>query len=204
MNSVSTSSWDQQAYAVPHRAAPKRNPQPQVVRDDWDDDDDEEEEDNTKVWDEANQKVPMPELIISPSSHTGQRIVPPQPAAFQPTLRILKRPSPSPSASTSTTSLSSSQTRSTLAEREAQYQEARNRIFGDKREEYIPSPAQEGDETLLGNKGHKTLRRAVGVVRDPLGPSDLTSQDKNGPSKGFSERRRGKKQADDTPLITRT
>ncbi|KAF8839286.1 hypothetical protein BDN67DRAFT_970342 [Paxillus ammoniavirescens] len=142
----------------------------------------------------------MPELIISPAS-TGQTVLPSPPAAFQSTLRILKRPSPSQSASASSTSLSLAQTRSTFAEREAQYQEARNRIFGEKTAGRGTTPGQErlGDErtTMGGDMGERIpSRSAVTVVRDPLGPSFESSiQDKGQPAKGFRDRRSGGKQA---------
>jgi len=187
--------WDQPAYTTLHTRPAQA---PRVVRDDWDDDDEgEEEQDSAKIWEAANNKAPMPELIISPAS-TGQTVLPSPPAAFQPTLRILKRPSPSQSASS--TSFSLAQTRSTFAEREAQYQEARNRIFGEKTAGRGTPPGQErlGDErtALGGDMGEKSaLRSAVTVVRDPLGPSFESSiQDKGQPAKGFRDRRSGGKQ----------
>ncbi|KIK93023.1 hypothetical protein PAXRUDRAFT_829408 [Paxillus rubicundulus Ve08.2h10] len=190
-----------QTYATLHHPPVQAGlkPQPPVVRDDWDEDDDgEEEQDNAKIWEAANNKTPMPELIISPAS-TGQTILPSPPAAFQPTLRILKRPSPSQSTSATSTSLSLAQTRSTFAEREAQYQEARNRIFGERNAGRGIPLGQEClvDEraTLGGDMGKKSASRsAVTVVRDPLGPSFESSiQDKGQPAKGFGDRRsRGK------------
>src|SRR5882757_6758122 len=134
----------------------------------------------------------MPELIISPSS-TGTSVVSPPPAAYQPTMRILKRPSPSQSASNSTTSLSS-QTRNTLAEREAQYQEARNRIFGTTSEDC-------GDDLESGRRvrsardtGGKAADVGSAVLRAPMGPSDAeqeasTSRTDDAPPKGFRDRR---------------
>ncbi|KAF9224709.1 hypothetical protein BS17DRAFT_778892 [Gyrodon lividus] len=161
----SPDAWDQPAYTNLHNRSAqgglKPKSQPPVVRDDWDDDDEEEEEqDSAKIWEEANNKAPMPELIISPAS-TGQTVLPLPPIAFQPTLRILKRPPPSQSASASSTSLASAQTRSTFAEREAQYQEARNRIFGDECEKVTSEPS-------------------VTVVGDPLGPSFESSGQERG------------------------
>jgi len=205
--SPSSDAWDQPAYTNSHtrpaQAGLERKFQPQVVRDDWDEEDErEEEQDSAKIWEEANNKASMPELVISPSS-TGQAVLPLPPAAFQPTLRILKRPSPSQSASTSSTSLASSQTRSTFAEREAQYQEARNRIFGEKSGGSPSSPGQErpGDErtTLESGKGEKiTVKPSLTVVRDPLGPSsESSSQQGGGPARGFGDRRKGKKQVNE-------
>ncbi|KAG1807476.1 uncharacterized protein BJ212DRAFT_1485594 [Suillus subaureus] len=171
----------------------QRKPQ-QVVPDDWDNDED-EEEDNAKVWEDANNKAPMPELVISPSS-TGTCVVPPPPAAFQPTMRILKRPSPSQSASNSTTSLSS-QTRNTLAEREAQYQEARNRIFGTTGERGSDDiPSRRGVRNGSG-KGADAGSTASAVLRTPTGPSDADQEvgrTDDSPPKGFRDRRNGRNQ----------
>ncbi|KAG1861128.1 hypothetical protein DFJ58DRAFT_905423 [Suillus subalutaceus] len=202
MNMIDTSSqgstsadvWDQpndyaglSSYPLAGAATkPQRKPQ-QVVPDDWDNDED-EDEDNAKVWEDANNKAPMPELIISPSS-TGTCVVPPPPAAFQPTMRILKRPSPSQSASNSTTSLSS-QTRNTLAEREAQYQEARNRIFG--------TTSERGSDDLLSRRGGADAGSAASaVLRSPTGPSDTDKEvgrTDDSPPKGFRDRRNGRNQ----------
>jgi hypothetical protein len=141
-----------------------------------------------------NNKAPMPELIISPSS-TGTSVVPPPPAAYQPTMRILKRPSPSQTASNSTTSLSS-QTRNTLAEREAQYQEARNRIFGTP-SEGCGDELESGRRVRSPNAGGATAGSAV--LRTPVGPSDAeqeasTGRSDDSPPKGFRDRRNGKNQ----------
>lgn len=160
----------------------------------------------------------MPELIVA-SASTSQSLPPPPPAAFQPTLRILKRPSPNTSTSnvgvgspTPVTSPSPGPTsgsgagsggtspvpRGTLAEREAQYQEARSRIFGGKEKLEGPSSGS------ISRTGSSSLQGGVVIVRDPLGPvseSDLepgvARQDRmhspGRPAKGFGERRRGKK-----------
>lgn len=195
--STSADVWDQPSdlsrlSSYPPGAATKlqRKPQ-QVVPDDWDNDED-EEEDSAKVWEDANNKAPMPELIISPSS-TGTCVVPPPPAAFQPTMRILKRPSPSQSASNSTTSLSL-QTRNTLAEREAQYQEARNRIFG--------TTSERGSDDLESRPGvrdgsGKGADAGSAVLRPPTGLSDAEKEvgrTNDSPPKGFRDRRNGKNQ----------
>ncbi|KAG1752063.1 hypothetical protein EDB19DRAFT_1903463 [Suillus lakei] len=195
MNMIDTSSqgstsadvWDQPSARLLWK------PQ-QVVPDDWDNDED-EEEDSAKVWEEANNKTPMPDLVISPSS-TGTCVVPPPPAAFQPMMRILKRPSPSQSASNSTTSLSS-QTRNTLAEREAQYQEARNRIFGTTTErggDDLESRRRARDGS---GKGEDAGFAASAVLRTPTGPSDggkEVGRTGDSPPKGFRDRKNGKNQ----------
>lgn len=160
----------------------------------------------------------MPELIVAAAS-TSRSLPPPPPAALQPTLRILKRPSttntgiynntgagsstPLGSSSPRPTSGPSSGTtspapRGTLAEREAQYQEARSRIFGDKDKPGNVNPGSGAVSRTSSSSG------GVVIVREPLGPgsepeleSDVGGQDKTHglgrPAKGFGERRRGKK-----------
>ncbi|KAG2134131.1 hypothetical protein DEU56DRAFT_810137 [Suillus clintonianus] len=207
MNMIDTSSqgstsadvWDQPSdytslSSYPPSAATKSRKAQQVVPDDWDNDED-EEEDSAKVWEDANNKAPMPELIISPSS-TGTCVVPPPPAAFQPTMRILKRPSPSQSASNSATSLSS-QTRNTLAEREAQYQEARNRIFGTTIERGGDDQESQRGMRDGSGKGSDARSAASAVLRTPTGPSDVETEvgrTDDSPPKGFRDRRNGKNQ----------
>jgi len=157
------------------RHAPKKSNA--AVRDDWEDDDEEEElpsdERNRQIWEEAyvskylnraivltlfvlrNTKVPAPMPVFSPSSSSV--VPPPPPAAFQPALKILKRP-------TNTTMQAGNRTPSpasseSLKDREARYQEARNRIFGD---------VSSGDS--------ETKRPTpAGVARNPYGPT--TSSD---------------------------
>ncbi|KAG9313730.1 hypothetical protein JVU11DRAFT_6083 [Chiua virens] len=149
-------------------------------------------DDGGQIWEEANKRTPMPELIVARAS-TSHSFPPPPPAALQPTLRILKRPSlnaaggvpgsSSPPVSSSSSGMTltpggsgtvSPTPRGTLAEREAQYQEARNRIFGER----------DKDKPATGG---------VVVLRDPLGPESELEDGTCGPVKGFGERRRGKK-----------
>ncbi|KAJ7594374.1 hypothetical protein C8J56DRAFT_926611 [Mycena floridula] len=103
--------------------------------DDWEDEEDEDDSEqppsiqqNQKIWETANAKAPapMPAVIISSSSTTFS-VVSPLPGAFQPKMQILKRPQ-----NTATTSNNSSLSTSTdsLKDREARYQAARDRIFG--------------------------------------------------------------------------
>ena len=138
----------------------------------------------------------MPELIIAPSS-TGQGAFAPPSAAFQPALRILKRPSASSSLSRSsgsgTVSPNGSQLRGTLAEREAQYQEARNRIFG------ASSPSSPVDQAeveqcqgLSDDPSPQPRESVVRVIRNPLGPPPESSSTQKSQQKGFCEKRRGK------------
>jgi hypothetical protein len=155
----------------------------------------------------------MPELIVS-SASTSQSLAPPPPAALQQMLRILKRPSPDASANnvgiSSSTPLSPSSPgptsgsgscsgatspalRGTLAEREAQYQEARNRIFGEKEKLGCTS----GHASAGSTSGARSSSGGVVIARDPLGPaseSELGGQalGPGQPAKGFGERRRRK------------
>ncbi|KZT01622.1 uncharacterized protein LAESUDRAFT_763621 [Laetiporus sulphureus 93-53] len=182
--SSSTDAWDQPPTAS---YVPRRPVQPESVPDDWDEDS-EDEEDQQKLWEAANNKAPMPELVISASSTAP--VVSPPPAAFQPALRILKRPTSSASSSASATPpppLTESQ--KSYAEREAQYQAARQRIFrpgntqGDnyswsRQEESIAaSNAAFGDSSPRGAPGVK-------VIRNPKGPNASANTDDGGSASG--------------------
>lgn len=163
--STSTSSdpWDQPFHA-PRRVAPA-----QAVPDDWDNDDEDEEgeEDQRQMWENANSKAPMPELVISGSSTT--MIKSPPPAALQPTLRILKRPAATSSAHASAVP---SDTPKSYAEREAQYQAARERIFNDGRAR-SQSGGTERDGLVSDSTSAKSKSGvpSVQIVREPRGPS---------------------------------
>jgi SUZ domain len=131
-----------------------------------------------RTWIARNARAPMPELIIS-SSGTTATAVPPPAIAFQTPMRILKRPSSQNSGSNS----SSSQTPiETLAQKEARYQAARERIFG-------------GDEGSGKLKGNNRIQKGspspsvVNVVRNPIGPSGNCKDTEGGQeSKGFRRR----------------
>ncbi|OBZ66703.1 SUZ domain-containing protein 1 [Grifola frondosa] len=178
--------WDD-AFPAPissRRAAPV-----QTVPDDWDDDEPEEDvmvEDAQRVWEDANKKAPMPELVISGSSTTTT--VSPPPAAFQPALRILKRPN----AATATSSSSftpSSDAQKSYAEREAQYHAARERIFNSSQ-----TGSQKDDPNIrvtLSGEATPHSGPSAKIVRQPRGPDGATAT-KTGSdtdSKGFAGRR---------------
>ncbi|KAJ7323811.1 hypothetical protein DFH08DRAFT_886968 [Mycena albidolilacea] len=164
--------WDQAAPSTSSR----RPPVPKTVvpvSDDWEDDEELEEEDNQRVWADANSRAPMPSLIISGSSTTSSAAAPPPPAAFQPAMRILKRPSNAgPAAAPPPVAAGE-----TLKEREARYQAARERIFGSDSDGGASSP------------GDKKDKKAGGVVRNPRGPA--APLDAETPPKGFTVRRSG-------------
>lgn len=157
----------------------------------------------------SNAKAPMPDLIISPSSTCPGAFAPPS-AAFKPALRILKRPSPSSSQPQSpshsqarsppgsgTVTPSGSQSRGSLAEREAQYLEARNRIFGPSslmdQAEVERSSGLNARSDASAQCNHSREPTSVTVIRDPLGPPVESSSDQKAQLKGgFCERRRGR------------
>ncbi|EGN92178.1 hypothetical protein SERLA73DRAFT_191526 [Serpula lacrymans var. lacrymans S7.3] len=204
--STSADSWDHPTFSDPQSSATyisRRKVPTQHVPDDWDNDDDDDEPENSKVWDDANKNEPMPDLIISPSS-TGQPLVSPPLSVFQSPMRILKRPSPvSGSSITSNSSQDSYSSRHTLAEREAQYKAARDRIFGGSTQAGDGGIVADfdGSEHLDDGKAKRNGSKAeketsITVVRNPLGPSDADSSnvaDKITSAKGFGGRRSGKK-----------
>ncbi|KAH8083354.1 hypothetical protein BXZ70DRAFT_958574 [Cristinia sonorae] len=169
-----------------------------TVPDDWDAE--EEEEEPQKLWENANKTAPMPELIISSTSTTSS-VVPPPAAAFQPSLRILKRPSASPSPTPTAPSPNGTDAQQkSYAEREAQYQSARERIFGSSGE----SSMQSQTRTSFSERNRITTTRlpesspppiTSNVIRNPRGPAEPTSQDTHRPrgpeggGRGFANRR---------------
>ncbi|KAF8203470.1 hypothetical protein K438DRAFT_1964954 [Mycena galopus ATCC 62051] len=195
--SGSGSDWDQgapstEAHARRGQPGPKtkRKTAPLPVSDDWEDDDDDdgdgddrevvnEDEDrdedwargagdnpNQRIWRDANAQAPMPALILSASSTSSTHHTPAPPAAaLQPAMRILKRPSPTGPVVPAAAPVAGE----TLKEREARYQAARDRIFG------------EADATGAAKKD-----KAGGVVRNPKGPD--TDTDGTTPPRGFGTR----------------
>lgn len=148
----------------------------------------------------SNQRAPMPQFVMGGLSTGGASVTSPPPAAFQPALRILKRPTASPSSFSSTSSLptpgsgSSSTSSSTYAEREARYQAARDRIFGDNSPS--PSTPNEPNQPSTQSSSSKPSPPLVRIVREPKGPpaaepeamsSDGRSQ--SGDSRGFGNGR---------------
>jgi len=189
-------SWDQSPASASRSGILLRGPQAvseQSIPDAWDDEE-EEEEDNQKIWEDANARAPMPELVIS-SSSTTSTIAPPPITAFQTPMRILKRPSASTN-SNANSSASQGSSGQTLAEREARYQAARERIFG----------GEDGSGSSLtlsdsGNGNGKSKRggsvpgassqtQIGNVLRQPLGPeSDGSKASEVGQApKGFKRR----------------
>ncbi|KAG5643532.1 hypothetical protein DXG03_000724 [Asterophora parasitica] len=164
----------------------------QLVPDDWDNDDSDMEENNQRIWEDANAKTPnpMPTLILSPSAIGPSHVASPPPGAFQPTLRILKRPSnPGSNPTTPPPTLTSTES---LKEREARYQAARERIFGSSASEGTAS--SDSASALSESFNSKDTQqwptpqnaRGVGVVRNPGGP---VGGPHNAPLKGFRGQR---------------
>ncbi|KAF5392881.1 hypothetical protein D9757_000820 [Collybiopsis confluens] len=153
---------------------------PEVVRDDWEDEDEEEEavpveERNKKLWEKANTETaaPMSAFIIS-SSSPGSMASPPPVAAFKPALKILKRPVNSqPNTPSATPALA----KESLGDREARYQAARQRIFGNE-------AASATSETISYHLASKKDNR---IMRNPRGPEDSNLTDGALP-KGFEGR----------------
>ncbi|KAF8645661.1 hypothetical protein AX16_007657 [Volvariella volvacea WC 439] len=221
-----STSWDldhdgnQRNSAVPRTAVIQRPSQPHTkvqaeVKDDWEDDDDDEEvepaaqaEHNRRIWEAANAKAPapMPSLIVSSST-----VSPPIPlAAFQPTMRILKRPTSNASPSPSPTPAPNAES---IKEREARYQAARDRIFGTS----SPSTSAENTTSTQVDGASDSIQvkndlkpsspspKSAVAIRQPRGPSSLIdntahstgepNQGDDGASipKGFGERKRSLK-----------
>jgi len=174
-STTSTDSWDYISSGQSPLPASQRKAQ--VVPDDWDADEDEEEEPQ-KLWDNANNKAPMPELVIASTSATSSS-VPPPPAAFQPSLRILKRPSASPTPTSIQSG--SADLQKSYAEREAQYQAARERIFGgDSTTPPQGAATTEKNRKIANRSSGSIMENATAVsstvIRNPRGP-DSASQD---------------------------
>ncbi|KAF8470366.1 hypothetical protein JB92DRAFT_3056086 [Gautieria morchelliformis] len=156
-----------------------RRPQSTHVPDDWDADDDNEELDPKALWETANTRAPMPDIQLSTTSWSTNVPLPPS-AAFETPLRILKRPSvanaksPSPS--------SSAQMQKTFKEREAQYQAARERIFGEE------LTGKDKDDSGSGRKPTTAPDTAKSsVIRNPLGPASVSYGEAK---QGFQGRRK--------------
>ncbi|KAI6014474.1 hypothetical protein BKA83DRAFT_4347546 [Pisolithus microcarpus] len=204
-------------YVLPTRSRTGKTTR--AIREDWDADDDDDDDDgsettsatttpqqtadsdvgvterdnNVDMWHEANVRTPMPEVVINPSS-TGHSTIAPPAAALRPQLRILKRPSQSHSPSNSSSTLP---TKSTLAQREAQYLEARNRIFGVENTSTSEVTTEQSSNPAATTDSQHNIphqQSAVTVLRDPLGPPSQSISDQNGnrPERGFGVCRRGK------------
>ncbi|KAG6816624.1 hypothetical protein H0H87_004471 [Tephrocybe sp. NHM501043] len=208
-SSLPPDAWDQ-----PNPSPTSRRKVPvQTVPDDWDDDEDEDEdgpvteEVNQRIWDDANAKAanPMPMLVIAPSATSASYVVPPPQSAFQPTMRILKRPNSGANSKSATLPPSSSA--ETLKEREARYQAARERIFGP--DTGTTTPLSEELSTNASNSAHLISftgkrERAMeptpsAVVRNPKGPP----RDGETTTRGFCGQR-AKPPSSHSPPQTRT
>ncbi|KAI0672463.1 hypothetical protein C8Q78DRAFT_1077981 [Trametes maxima] len=220
----SSDSWGGPALA-PAPRHPRELPHPSnVVRDDWDDDDDNDDDtpeavaasaNPQKLWEEANQRAPMPQVVIASTSTSGAAALSPPPVAIQPVLRILKRSPASASSSpasgstspgSASTSSSARDTSASYAEREARYQAARERIFGEGGSSTSAVGPDSKATSSSSAKGGKVA--AVQIAREPRGPppdaqvdSTSTSQggrQQGGDVRGFSSRR-GKRRGGGKP-----
>ncbi|KDQ50993.1 hypothetical protein JAAARDRAFT_41623 [Jaapia argillacea MUCL 33604] len=148
----------------------------QPIPDDWDaeeSDDEISEQDNQAVWEAANTKSPLPELVITRSS-TSQPLITPPP----PTLRILKRPSLSPSSSSSSGSTAAAGEK-TLEEREREYRVARERIFAD------------GDGVKKGSSLGKSPSNPTTSTSNPPTPNPNPNSNPNPPKPTIIRNPRG-------------
>jgi len=186
---MSTGSQKIGAWNKPIAGVGPRRSQPSYsVPDDWEAESNDEDKDPRRVWEEADAKAPMPEILIAPGASAA-----PPPTAFAPSLRILKRPqsaSPKPSGP--------STPQKTLAEREAQYKAARERIFAAKPES--SNTASPSSSSTVSPSSSSTAETSVGAGTDKA-PQSRTKSDKpdnvvrqpRGPSsnsgKGFGNRR---------------
>ncbi|KAI8989636.1 hypothetical protein BD414DRAFT_484758 [Trametes punicea] len=186
-----------------------------TVRDDWDDDEDDvaqEEVDPQKLWEEANSRAPMPQVVIAGSSTCHSTALSPPPAALQPVLRILKRPSaststttsmagsPSPRASATSSPSPSLDASKSYAEREARYQAARERIFGESPD---GNKSADGSSSTTTSANNNSDGVSVQIAREPKGPPSRPSgerrtapggsQEQTVDERGFSSRRGGRR-----------
>ncbi|KAF6736520.1 SUZ domain-containing protein 1 [Oryzias melastigma] len=93
------------------------------------------------------------------------------PAAPPPQIRILKRPSNNASAGNASSSRPSQQTKS-LAQREAEYAEARRRILGSASSEETPqdNPGQDRPARVSVQQQSEPVRPINQAIRQPTGP----------------------------------
>ncbi|KAL5520721.1 hypothetical protein ACEPAF_2723 [Sanghuangporus sanghuang] len=185
------------------------------VPDAWDDDEDDEGEeeekevdmsrprvDNRTLWNDANTRQPMPEVILRTSSTSASAAPPPE--VLQQPMRILKRPSASSSV-TSVNTTGSANGGTTLRDREAAYEAARARIFGrgqdgesgvgdaELRETQerlkavalglkagSPAPSPSPNPFRTSSMTGVTTTPTTSILRDPHGPPSSSSSSTNG------------------------
>lgn len=140
----------------------------------------------------------MPQVILASTASSASTVSPP-PAAFQPSIRILKRPSATSNSQPVTSAAADAQQKS-FVQREADYQLARERIFGgssSQAETTASSVLRNDTETSRARRdtpGSPPIRIAsptiTTVVRNPRGP-DTTApgSSKSIPVKGFKNRK---------------
>ncbi|CAJ1052071.1 SUZ domain-containing protein 1-like [Xyrichtys novacula] len=94
------------------------------------------------------------------------------PAAPPPQIRILKRPSNNGIAGNPASSTRPSQQMKSLAQREAEYAEARRRILGSASSDETPqdNPSQDRPARVGGQQPSEQVRPNSNVIRQPTGP----------------------------------
>jgi len=145
----------------------------EVVPDSWDESDQGEEDvdddTNRRIWEKADTREPFPQVVAATSNSSS---FPPPSAVFEP-IRILKRPSNSTPPQGSAPAISSAVS---LAEREANYKAARDRIFASS------SGVSSGSKVAhrgrhVGNASKDPRVPPVSTVtRNPRGPSPSGGQ----------------------------
>ncbi|KAJ2988156.1 hypothetical protein NUW54_g9202 [Trametes sanguinea] len=151
----------------------------------------------------------MPQVVIAGSSTSNVAALSPPPAALQPVMRILKRPSASPSSSAASSGSPTANDQSASkshAEREARYQAARERIFGKGRlATDATTNVQPPENGAIGIR--RSAVTPVRITREPKGPPSRpaaqtstasleATRDAYGTTeRGFSSRRGAKRDA---------
>lgn len=98
------------------------------------------------------------------------------PAAPPPQIRILKRPTNNGTTRSAASSSRPSQQMKSLAQREAEYAEARKRILGSASSDDAPqdSPCQDRPTRLSGQQLSEPVRPNNHIIRQPTGPDGTT------------------------------
>lgn len=131
-----------------------------------------------------NTRAPMPDVVLTSNSSNA-----PPPAALAGPMKILKRPTAATSPASS--GLSNSSDASSLAQREARYKMARDRIFGSPNSS-IPGTPSEGSQSDLAstNPPGRNSNNSTNIARNPRGPSSSGDTDVKSVSKGFINRQK--------------
>jgi hypothetical protein len=134
-----------------------------------------------------NNKAPMPQIVANSSSSSASSapLAAAAAALSQPTMRILKRPSASSSQASSPPPAQSATP--PLAERQARYEAARQRIFADASSSPTSPASLSSSSSPAPSPAPST---AVRITREPHGPTAVATAGSASPNaKGFGHRR---------------